>query len=258
MSVTVTRQAGFTLIELLVSLVVGMTLVVVAGSLYSGVVSSRVSVAGETELRETGYYLSRSLNQHLQQAGYRSVDPVRLNSDNSFPIPDTTEFFDAVENEWAQGQYVRVDGQNLAIRFGGATTEPLAPDHSIVDCTGSPSTFDAIEVLEFTVANNQLTCIMEDGVEVLAGNDLGTVVEQMVVNIGVDDDEDRSADRYVTGALATQADMLSAVAIDLRLLLASADKVASSEQTYTFNGVESTADDLRKRSELVVFVALRN
>lgn len=258
MRTVVNRQSGFTLIELLISVVIGMTLILVAGSMYVASARSSASIAGETDLRETSYYLLLSLQQHLNQAGFRAIEPVSALQAGNFPVPAKDSFFVAVEDEWAQGQYVKVDGQTLAIRFGGATTDTAAPDSSMVDCSGATVEYDVVATIEFSVEDNQLRCSTASSSEVLAGDSGGTIVESAAVRLGIDDDLDRSADRFVSGSAATEQDFLSTVSIELRLLLASEDLVTTTQQAYAFNGVDFTATDRRSRAEVIVYVALRN
>jgi len=252
------RQPGFTLIELMISVVIGMTLILVAGNMYVGSVRSSASIAGETDLRETSYYLLLTLQQHLNQAGFRAIKPFNVLQAGSFPVPAKDSFFVSVEGEWAQGQYVKADGQTLAIRFGGATTDSAKPDSSMVDCSGTTVAYDDVETLEFSVANNQLTCTTASSSEVLAGDSGGTIVEGSAVRLGIDDNEDRSADRFVGGDAASEQDFLSTVSIEMRLLLASEDRVTTTRQDYVFNGENFTATDRRSRAEIIIYVALKN
>lgn len=81
-------------------------------------------------------------------------------------------------------------------------------------------------------------------------------VENMQVLYGEDTDNDSIANRYVSAN--NVANMSNVVSVRVGLLLRSADNIASTPQTYTFNGITTLATDLRIRRVFSTTVKLRN
>lgn len=79
--------------------------------------------------------------------------------------------------------------------------------------------------------------------------------ESLQIAYGEDTDGDGVANRYVN---ADEADMLNVVSVRLSLLLRTEDNIASTPQTYLFDGEEFTAEDLRMRRVFTSTVKLRN
>ena len=83
-------------------------------------------------------------------------------------------------------------------------------------------------------------------------------VESMQLRYGVDDDLDRSADRYLTAnAVADWGDVVS-VQFELLLFSLEDNLRVDGPQTYFFNGTNTTAADNRIRSVFSRTVTLRN
>jgi len=80
-------------------------------------------------------------------------------------------------------------------------------------------------------------------------------VQDMQVLYGEDIDNDGIANRYVT---ANNANMANVSSVRISLLLRSVDNVASSAQTYTYNGANTTAADLRIWRIFTTTIKLRN
>ena len=82
-------------------------------------------------------------------------------------------------------------------------------------------------------------------------------VDGLVLLYGEDTDGDKAANRYVTAnAVGTWNNVVS---VRPQVLLATVrDKMATSPQPYTFNGVTKTPTDLRLRSVLASVVTVRN
>lgn len=251
-------QAGFTLIELLISLVIGLTISTVAASLVSGVMSSRDQVTGNVELLEANYFVSQSLRQVLVQAGYRALDSNMGPTVAAFPMPDANAFFTEVNGEWEQGQFIKADSQSLSVRYGGDSRADGTADNSIFDCLGTPLTADEQVVTTISLLNQELICTTGGENDVMIGGDSGILVENIRIQIGVDDDADGSADRYILSSAASGSDFLSTVAFEIRLLLSSDDNTLDYSKPYVFAGQSYTPDDKRARRETVVMVSLRN
>lgn len=90
----------------------------------------------------------------------------------------------------------------------------------------------------------------------LPAQELVEDVENMQVLYGEDLDNDSIANRYVSANNVTN--MANVVSVRVGLLLRSADNIASTPQTYTFNGVTTLANDLRIRRVFSTTVKLRN
>jgi len=83
-------------------------------------------------------------------------------------------------------------------------------------------------------------------------------VENMQVLYGIDTDDDQFPNQYVTSN-NVGANFQDVVAIRLMLLVRSFDDfVVEDSQTYTFNGVQTTAGDRRIRQAFTTTIALRN
>ena len=83
-------------------------------------------------------------------------------------------------------------------------------------------------------------------------------VENMQVLYGIDTDDDQFPNQYVTSN-NVGADFQDVVSIRLMLLLRSIDDfVTEDAQTYTYNGVQTTAGDRRIRQVFTTTIALRN
>ncbi len=91
---------------------------------------------------------------------------------------------------------------------------------------------------------------------VMVEQELVDGVENMQVSYGEDTDNDGIANRYV-GADNVVA-MVNVASVRISLLLRTADNIASSAQTYTYDGVDVVAGDLRIRRVFTTTVKLRN
>ncbi len=89
----------------------------------------------------------------------------------------------------------------------------------------------------------------------LQAQELVEGVEDMQILYGEDLDGDGIANRYVTADIANMANVSS---VRISLLLRSMDNVTDAPQTYTYNGVETTAEDRRLRRIFTTTVKLRN
>jgi len=252
------RQSGFTLIELMTSLVISSIVVLIASGLYAGIVTARDKTLDTSHLFETSFTLSTAVDLFFRQAGFRGIDPTMIGTGNAPPIPSRENFFTSVENQWQAGQFISVSGNTIGLRFGGASNTDGSPDGTIFDCTGSAIGSDTLETITLSVVNSELLCTSSTATEVIAGSDGGAGVEQLVVQLGIDDDQDHSVDRYISGNDATNSDLLAVSAVQLNFLVASAENTLDSPADYWFNGVEHLSDDHKFRKELVLHIALRN
>ena len=82
-------------------------------------------------------------------------------------------------------------------------------------------------------------------------------IEDMQIRYGVDDDGDRFPNQYLDAD--NVPDFEDVVAVRIMLLVRSLDDfVTEDPQTYTFNGVQTTAADRRIRQVFTATIALRN
>ena len=81
-------------------------------------------------------------------------------------------------------------------------------------------------------------------------------VENMQVLYGEDTDSDDVANRYVTAD--NVVDFAKVASVRISLLLRTDDAIASAAQTYTYNGANVTAADLRIRRVFTTTIKLRN
>jgi type IV pilus assembly protein PilW len=90
----------------------------------------------------------------------------------------------------------------------------------------------------------------------MLAQELADDVENMQVLYGEDTDSDDVANRYVTAN--NVGNMNNVVSVRIGLLIRSEDNIASAEQTYTYNGEDVEADDLRVRRIFNTTVKIRN
>jgi len=81
-------------------------------------------------------------------------------------------------------------------------------------------------------------------------------VENMQVLYGEDIDNDGVANRYVTAN--NIGNLNNVVSTRISLLIRSQDNIASTEQTYAYNGEDVEANDLRVRRIFNTTIKIRN
>ncbi len=91
---------------------------------------------------------------------------------------------------------------------------------------------------------------------VMAAQELVDGIEDMQILYGEDISDDGFANRYVAASGVASID--NVVSTRVSLLLRTEDNIASSNQTYLFNGATITADDLRMRRVFTATTKLRN
>ena len=82
-------------------------------------------------------------------------------------------------------------------------------------------------------------------------------IEQMLVFYGVDTDGDNAANQYVNSAAAINLANVTSLKVWL-VSRSEKDNVMDSAQTYTVNGVDTTAGDKRLRQVFSITIDLRN
>lgn len=249
-------QAGFTLIELMISLTIGAIVIGSGVALYLQMSKNRNLVQAELELQNNSYYIQQTLRQFVNQAGYRSLDNGNLNT-ALLPVRSLDQSF-AMETEgWNEGEVVRPVADGFAIRFSGLSDEFGAADGSFVNCLGVPVDSTMIEEVQFTVADGALLCTSGTTVVELISQNDDVNVEQIVLNWGIDTNNDLSVDEYrpATDPLGANDELL---VLRFSFLLSSKDEVRNSIDDYTFNGATFTSADRRVRRELVTTIQLKH
>lgn len=248
---------GFTLVELLLAMLVGSIVMLGVSGLLQSSAKAHNRVASARLLYEDTDFGSTMLKQQIGQIGYRGVVNDQLGT-RSLPIPDQRQIFPEEAGEWLPGQIVKADGTSLSFRYSGASTELDVADGTILSCTGD--SIDSLTVVESTITlqSGVLSCFSQGQNEIIMGGSNGIVIEQMIVEIGVDDDNNYTVDRMVPATTAVATDFLNTKYIRVKLLAASEDRTIDHHQRYIFNGVETTSTDNRIRKEVVVAMAIRN
>lgn len=110
-----------------------------------------------------------------------------------------------------------------------------------------------------TNANNQpiYALVRQD----INGNEVEIVegVEQMRILYGVDTNDDKAADRYQSATEVNNSNNWNnVISVKINLLFSTIENVASSPQSYQFNGATYTPTDRKLRREWQSFVTIRN
>jgi len=136
---------------------------------------------------------------------------------------------------------------NTLLTFAGGKSQQFENDASVIE----------LQTVTYNIANGA------SGEPALFRTEFGTAVElvegieDMQILYGVDSDNDQFANQYLSSN--NVADFDDVVSMRVMLLLRSIDDfVAEAPQTYSFNGVQTTAGDRRLRQVFTTTVALRN
>ena len=248
---------GFSLIELMISLTIGVIVLTSATGLVVSSADARRIVKFSAELQEESFFVTHLLKQQLAQAGYRRIGTASATT-RAIPIPNLDDHYPAITGKWLSGQLINISGGALSYRFDGASNPDGTADGSIYDCFGNAVPFGVVIESSISLQSNSLVCSIGANSTMLIDGTRDTIIEQLVFTLGVDSNNDRTIDRTVDSSVATAADYSNARNLTIRMLLASRDGVIKHNQTYRFNGVDTTATDNRLRTEAVVPVALRH
>ncbi len=251
------KQGGFTLIELLVAITVGLLVISVASTVLQRTVRDHLKIRDSAMLRESAFFTSHFVEQHLRQTGYKSIDS-NLVAGRRSPIPQDDEIFPEVIGAWSQGQYLKVSENSIGIRFNGSSDSLGVADGSIVDCAGNAIGADVVSDISIALTNGQLICSSDGVQQTLLGSDETLDVDVFTITLGIDDGDDGSIDRYVDSTAATDVDLVGAREIVLRMLLVSNQRLDALNRSYIFNGSEITYPDNYYRREILIRTMLRN
>lgn len=248
---------GFTLLELLIALVISTIIILGITTVLLSSAEARNRVVGLQQLQEEATVASQLLKQQLSQIGYRGIDLALIDS-RVIPVNALDQEFPAVVNSWQAGQIVKADTNSLTYRFAGATDFDGNPDGSIRTCLGGVVGQGEIIESRLFLTDGELRCQVGADTEVLAGDTEDTVVEQLLVEFGIDSNGDLLLDTFKPAATSTQNDLLNVLFVRIRLLVASSNNAASMSSDYRFNGGNFNSSDNRIRREVVVAMDLRN
>lgn len=251
------KHKGYTLIEILIAITVGLLVVSVASVVLQRTISDNLKIKDSAMLRESVFFTSHLVEQHLRQAGYKDIDN-SLVSSRRMPIRRNDEMFPAVASSWSEGQILKADANAISIRFSGSSDNAGVPDGSIIDCGGNAIGAGIVSDITLSLTNGQLICSSGGVQQTLLGSDATLDVDEFKITLGIDDGNDGSIDRYVDSASATNADFLDTREIVLVMLLVSNQPLDAMGETYTFEDSEIDYPDNFYRRELVIRTSLRN
>lgn len=251
------RKNGFTLIELMVAMTIGSISIGAATGLFKMVIAQNYTVSRTAQIQEESFFISHVIKQQLAQIGFRPIDLSKFEGRSS-PIAAHEVAFPEVLGTWDAGQTLNVTANALSYRYYGASSEALEADGSIYDCLGNAVAEGIVQVNTISVENKQLVCTTDTDSVVIAGEELGVLVDDIVYEVGVDDNDDDIIDRIISGVGAMNTNYINAKHIKVRLLLATPDGVTQDYQNYYFNNAEHIATDRRFRSETEISMTLRN
>lgn len=251
------HQAGLTLLELIVALAISSIVLLGTTTLLTSSAESRKRVEGLQQLHQEVSFTSQLLQQQMAQIAYRGINTDEIKS-RKVPIESLELEFPAVDGEWQTGQVLKATETTVTYRYSGSSIADGSSDGSIRTCVGDNVELGEIVETRLELNHGALICIVGSESETLAGSFDGAKVEEMIVEIGVDNDGDMLLDALVPVISATVDDFVNAKFIRMRLLLASADGTVRFHQKYQFNGSEFTASDYKIRKEVVIAMATRN
>lgn len=232
MELTRQKQHGFSLIEMMVALLIGLFLMGGVISVYvSSSQSSKVN-EGLRTIQENGRYALMTLRESIQMAGYvSSYDPSVI----------ITPFVSAGTGD-----------NKVAVTFEGN-----------LDCEGEAVTATFVENT-YSIKNGNLICNgngdVDDDNVVIDG------VEALRVLYGVDDDNDKIADRYLTAtdinakssAANIWRDDVSSIRIGLLMNSGTSVKHAAESKAYKLLGESITKNDRLLHKVFTTTILLRN
>lgn len=250
-------QRGFTLLEVLIAVAISMLIIAATGTVYKQTAFNHLKNTVSAQLQQSAFFTSHLLSQHVQQAGFRGLDLSLLNT-RFIPIPDSLNVFPEVSGQWQQGQFIRTSDSTLSIRFNGASDATGAADNTLLDCSGNGVPAGTIMELTLSLDQERLLCTSNGVTEILLGDPDTIRISRFLVSAGIDDTDNGSIDRIVSGGAVTKADNRHIRQITLRVLMESRQKLDTASSVYVFNDTEITNSDRHYRREIVVKETLRN
>ncbi|PXF32333.1 hypothetical protein WH50_05365 [Pokkaliibacter plantistimulans] len=238
-SPTIHRQTGVSLIELMISLALGVVLVLAATDVLLSGRQTYASVTASSELQDTARYVQNILGQQIEHAGYTDQPLNALSSEFSADS--------SASPAWEAGQVINVSTNTsisgspdeLYLRLQGSSEDTL------LDCLGySLSSSETVTMRFFVDASRTLYCQTQGHSDAARNSTQPLVegVENMHLLFGVDADQDRSIEQWLTPAELQIAPLLSPYVVGVRvgLVISSITAVSLSASAPDFTLLEST------------------
>lgn len=238
---------GLSLVELMVAVLLGVMLL-------AGVIQIMINKKdaynfqqGQSLVQENSRFSMHFMEDILERTGFRQL-PER-SREVAFPYRYA-----------ANGCAAFKEGQVLApLSSGGAGMclryQPI--NTGSVDCQGNAidaATTEVVEQITFDASSNELRCAAQGATaQALVGE-----IENMTVSFGLDSDDDRVVDKFISSPTANQWSEIMSIRFDA--LFASNVGVGTS-QTYRFpitSSTETTAADSRLYRAISRTVTLKN
>lgn len=243
-----TWQRGFTMVEILVAMAIGLFLLAGVFQLFIANKQSSLIQNNLSHIQENGRFAISQLGRAIRKAGFKADST------------DSVTFATVGATTGTNG--TGPDGSDqIFISF------QAADDGTTVDCLGK--TFPAA-VPPIMITNGFYLAADANGVRNLycsrtavpADSDAQPLVENvtdMQITYGLDVDNTGSANYYVDASAVNAADWSKVVSIRVTLLLVSReDNIATTAQTYRYDGVTVTASDNHLYKVFSITIALRN
>lgn len=248
---------GFTLLELLIAITIGILVVSAATAFILRTVSENNKISDSAMLQQTSFFVSHLMTQHVRQAGYKGID-ASLIKGRLLPIPKNKDAFPAVDGVWLEGQFLKADADSISFRFSGSSGSDGLADGSILDCSGNSVAAGTVEEISFALVDQKIVCIGSAVQETIVGSDKRVTINELIINLGIDEANDGSIERYVNAAAASDDDFASTREVVIRILMQSTQALDAMGRQYQFNNSLVDYPDNHYRREVVVRSALRN
>ena len=280
------RQAGMTLIELLIAMGLGVFLVT---ALVQVLLANHTSFSVQrnmSRMQEDARFATAVINKAISMAGYREDSTLALSSHFStqtapagqaLPPPVTFTGVQVVSgtdsNAAGSADEIQDGSDTVAVRFRGSD------DNSTTDCHGNVVAAGAVAVNRFYIDDSSLFC-RSDIVDTGTGNTLTSATPKQalvdnVLNMQIlygmstaEDPNDLGAECYLpastpigAGSDCTTLNYDRVVSVRISLLLASGDTNLTPDgapQSYSYNGISTTAADSRLYRAFTTTIAIRN
>ena len=199
------KSHGFTLLEMLITLVIASIVLLGSTTIVSTSADARHRVSNIRKLQEEATLLSQLFQHQFSQIAYRSVDSTLVDS-LQLPVQHQNLVFPAVPGEWDAGQVIKADATSVTFRHSGASTVTGDADGTIYSCLGDAVTEDDIVETRFFLIDRQLGCTVGNDTLSVSGSTAASGIEEILIEIGVDNDGDRSIDEIMLATDATDDD----------------------------------------------------
>ncbi len=283
------RQHGVTMVEMLISLLMSTLLIGGVGSLFVQMQKSNKLQSANSYMMDDARYVTEILQKEIRRTGGLRSRTDSLGDKNHVFLQDDN-LFGVATLDFAEGQAIAADttagvtNDSFVIRYqlnDANDLSPSNPTNSSSTCTqdlaltvgDDPAVQVHVVTVYFYVSAGNLMCqskrqiIDANGKVVLTTVPAGTPVpaslignlQQLKALYGVDSTNDYAADYYTTADLVTVAFWDNVISVQLSLVLKSEeDKIASTNTSYTVNGVTTTASDKRIYRVFGTSIGLRN